>query len=419
MEIIRNLFRRKLRSALTLFGIVIGIYALTVMGSMSEKMNLLIDGGIRWTTGQITVSPKGTNMHSGQGGILKYDKVDEIKKIKGVKNATHEISFILAEEASDMSFGMPEMVIGADLGSGFVNRNYKTLEMEEGRLLRATDKNVCNIGIDVAESRNLGVGDYLKVRKKKFKIIGIFAKTMTGPDKYVLLTVADAQPLYVESNPLLKSLKKESKNAAKIKPAVFQMMDPSTRKRIKAARDFKEKEIITSSSVEWEDGVNPEKLSKKIEKETSVEAVSPAEGKKNFEQASLIINAVILGSTIIAVIVGGLAVLNTMFMAVNERIKEIGIKQALGARTRHIIQEVLAEAVIISIIGCIIGILLGYVSITIVNAYTASTGVEIFQVTPRLVFVSLGFAAVLGVAGGFYPAIRAARFEPVRALKEE
>lgn len=421
LETLRNLFRRKLRSVLTLFGIVIGIFALIVMGSMAEKMNVMMDGGAKYVTGQISIAPKGTSMFSGEGGILKYDVITKLKKIKGVKNISMAVSFIYSEEGqSNVSFGMPETVTGWDMDSKFVNRNYKTLKMQSGRMLRKGDRNVCNIGIDIAKSKNKKVGDYLKIRNKKFKVIGVFEKTLTGPDKMIGINIKDAQPLYVNSNPMLKSIKEESKKALRIDKKTLQFMDKKMRKRINEARSFKQDEIITGASVEWNEGVNTEKLSKTIEKKIAdVEAVSPAEGKKVFEQASLIINAIILGSTIIALIVGGLAVLNTMFMAVNERIREIGLKKAIGAKTKHIMREILAEAVVISIFGSLIGLALGYGAVTAVNSYTAHTGTEIFQTTGRLVVFSISFAVFLGLTGGFYPALRAARLEPLKALRDE
>lgn len=80
MEILRNMWRRKVRTTLTIFGIAVGVFAFAVLGAMAEKMNYLVDGGVKYLTGQIAVGPKTANF----GGLLPADKVAEIRKVKGV-----------------------------------------------------------------------------------------------------------------------------------------------------------------------------------------------------------------------------------------------------------------------------------------------------------------------------------------------
>ena len=135
VETLRNMFRRKSRTFLTVFGIVIGIFALAVMGSLAEKMNGMISGGVRYYTGQITVSPKG----GVSGGLLSASIVDKIQKIKGVKQVHPEVMMLRDEDPTSMGFGMPPMVIGFDLSKKFENRNYRNLALTGGRRLKNGD----------------------------------------------------------------------------------------------------------------------------------------------------------------------------------------------------------------------------------------------------------------------------------------
>ena len=114
---------------------------------------------------------------------------------------------------------------------------------------------------------------------------------------------------------------------------------------------------------------------------------------------------------------GGLSVINTMLMAVTERVREIGLKKAVGARTRHILREYLVEATVIGAIGGTIGLLLGWGITTLVNAATAAANLSLFLVSWRLVIVALLFSVGLGAVAGIIPALRASRMDPVRALR--
>jgi putative ABC transport system permease protein len=106
-----------------------------------------------------------------------------------------------------------------------------------------------------------------------------------------------------------------------------------------------------------------------------------------------------------------------MLMAVTERVREIGLKKAVGAHTRHILGEFVAEAALMGLIGGVIGYALGFALTALLNASDASGG--LFLVTPRLTALAIGFAVALGSVAGLLPAIRAARMDPVRALRAQ
>ena len=106
-----------------------------------------------------------------------------------------------------------------------------------------------------------------------------------------------------------------------------------------------------------------------------------------------------------------------MVMSVTERVREIGIKKAVGAPTSAILREFLIEATLLGAIGGVIGLVAGTILVYVLNAQTAGSGTSVFLVTPMLLLRSLAFATVLGALAGIYPALRAARLDPVAALR--
>lgn len=429
-EILRNMFRRKLRTTLTVFGIVIGVLALVVLGALAEKMNLMMKGGEKFLTGQITVSSAAPSGESGNpfasSGFLTNDTVKQIEQVDGVKavQAGVETPYVdpdKKDEGGGISFGAPPTLMGADLNSTFENINWKTLDMKSGRMIAKGDKGMVVVGSDIATDKGIVTDSTMKIGGKDFRVIGVMEKTMTGPDTYIFMELGDAREVLITQNPTLKDLRDKSESAKKtMADPSFSYLAPDVQAQITQAANFKDEDIITSASVSWEDGTDLEKLSKDIEERVKdVKTLSPAEGKKMIESISVLMNAVIVGSALIALVVGSLSVINTMIMSVSERRREIGVKKAVGARDRHIILEYLVESSMIGLLGGSIGLGLGWLIVYLINKMTESSNIQVFQITPRLAVGSIIFSIVLGAVAGLYPAWHAARINPVTALKEE
>ena len=386
MRSLRNIFRRKLRSALTIFGISIGIFALIVMGAMAEKINLLVDGGLRYFGDKITVSDK-----SAIGGIsiqpLSIKKIDDIEKVDGVKAAFPEVAMLL-DQNQNFTMGIPKMIVAGDPDAD----KYESFKLKavKGRLLRKGDHGVAVVDCDLVKDLKAEVGKNITVHGKKFKVMGLLEKTLTAPDSYVILPIEDAQKLFAETLPL----------------AIRQSIKP--------------KDLVTSIIAYPGKDVNPEKLAKRISKEVKdVQANGPESFKKQAKQVTKIFNFIMFGIAAISLLVGGLSVMNTMIMSISERTREIGIKRSIGASSFRIMREFLSEAALIGAIGGLIGLGFGSLAVNGGNSATAKSGVILFLLTPRLSIGALIFAVFLGVIAGFYPAWYAARLRPVEALRYE
>lgn len=398
MEIFRNMWRRKFRTFLTIFGIVIGIFAFTVMGSMALKLNKMIDGGKKYVTGQITISPKGSSGYGAATGTLPIDTLNKISKIDGVDQVGALVSLPVEEPNLDnpsINMGEPPSIYGADNKSDFKNKNWETMAMKSGQM---PDKNSADneiaIGINIATDKKLGVNDTYKIRGRDFKVVGIVEKTMTGPDSYVFMAINPAREMLIESNPFMKSLYASGK--------------------------LKLEDVNSMAGVTWKDGADSQKVSATIKDQfgKDVTVMSPVKMGELIDKASATMNAIILGSALLALIVGLFSIVNTMVMSISERTKEIGIKKAIGASPSLIAVEYTLEAGIIGLVGGAIGMGLGVLAADIINNKMASKGAEIFLIQPNFLILVIMFSFVVGIIAGVIPAIRASKLNVVDAVRE-
>lgn len=383
-EAVRNLARRPLRAALTIGGIVIGVFALTVMGALAEKLNALVDGGDAYFSTRIFVFDEGAaSGFQASARPISRDLVDEIQTIDGVERASPVLQTLLDPESIG-GFDIPELLTGIEPET-WLDPSVD-LRVDSGRFLEADEQGVTVIGADLAERYGLRVGDTFTMRERDFEVVGVLERTLTFPDKIAYVPLRDAQEIYVESVP--------------------------------EAFEERTEDLATQIEVFPEDLSDADAIAAAItERIDSVRAVTPEQVADQIGQASIVFNLIIVGASVIAVIVGGLSVVNTMVMSVSERVREIGIKKAVGAPTSAILGEFLVEATLLGAIGGVIGLAAGTLLVVILNAQTAGSGTSVFLVTPMLLLRSLAFATVLGALAGIYPALRAARLDPVAALR--
>src|SRR2546421_159268 len=277
--------------------------------------------------------------------------------------------------------------------------NALKLQIAQGRNLTTGSTGEVVLGSDFATEFKKSVGNTidLPIRAKdappdfvnhSFTVVGILAKTQTAPDTGAYVSLTDAQMLLKETLPA------------------------SIRNSIDTTK------LVNGATVYGKRGADLDKLADKINAEVpGVKATKPSVLVASFNAGGAIFTAITTGAALIALIVGGLSVINTMLMAVTERVREIGLKKAVGAKVGHILRECLLEAVLIGSIGGGIGLLLGWGLTSLINAATASSNLTLFLLSWRLVIVAILFSVGLGAVAGIIPALRASRMDPVRALR--
>ena len=132
-----------------------------------------------------------------------------------------------------------------------------------------------------------------------------------------------------------------------------------------------------------------------------------------FEQTTQTFGYLLAGVAAVSLLVGGIGIMNIMLVSVTERTREIGIRMAIGARQQNILTQFLLEAIIISVVGCLIGLVVGIGGAVLVNAVTKSAVV----ISGSSVLVAFAVAAGIGIFFGFYPAHKASRLDPIEALR--
>ncbi|MCZ7385172.1 MAG: ABC transporter permease [Candidatus Methanoperedens sp.] len=380
--IIKNITQRKLRTGLTVFGIALGIFAVIVMGGMSEHFNITFDRSISLTADKIRVLPEGGLF----GGGLNESKVREVKRIPGVADAYAMLQAPLDPES--LGFFGGDTIIG--IPPDKLESALKDTKLTQGRFLVTGDGYRAVVGSSVAREFNLNVGDEIEIKSKRalrttsitdkrnFTVVGILEYTGSFFDNSVAVPLDRAQKFYKKENTV---------------SLILAVPDPNT---------------------------DPEDLSKRIALNVEkVTTFSPAELKRQIEQSLIVFSLITISAAVLAAIIGGLSVMNTMLMSVSERTKEFGLMKALGAETKDILFMTMGEAALMGILGGIFGILGGEVLVYYLNDFLASRGTTLFTITPRLLAIAIVFATLLGMLSGTYPAYRAAKMSPMEALRYE
>jgi len=387
VRLLRNIFRRKLRAFLTIFGITIGVLALVVMGAMSEKLTLLVNGGVVYYSGKVIVAEGGATGFFGSVPI-SVRKVRELERIDGVARASASLGMLLDKEPPTVNFGSIP-TISAEDGRA---RGYETfpIKLAAGREIRPGEKGVCVVGSDLVTKLGAAVGRTVEIRDEKYTVVGIYERTLTAPDTAVVIPMADAQRIMHDQLPA----------------TLKQSLDERT--------------LASSIVVYVKPGVDPDAMAAKINRKMpDVKATGPTAFIQQVAASVATLSAIITGIGMISLLVGGLSVINTMTMSVMERTREIGIRKAIGASDGQIMRQFIAEAAVIGLIGGLSGLALGWLIATGLNAAAGDSGTQLFLVTPSLAIGSVSFALILGVVSGLYPAYHAASMNPVEALRYE
>ncbi|HEY9205745.1 MAG TPA: ABC transporter permease [Candidatus Methanoperedens sp.] len=380
--IIRSLTQRKMRTGLTIFGITLGIFAVVVMGGMSEYMNIYVDRSIKLMANDIVVNPDGT---AGGSGTLDESKIRQIRRIPGVKDAHGVLYTALDPEAGGGGFGPGDFVSGV-----LPEKQLTDLKLTSGRYLVPGDEYNAVVGSSIARKFNLKVGDELEIKSKRMKGSSSISHTRN-------VTVVGIM---------------------EISGTFF---DTSVNMPLDAAQKFyKMENTVSFIYAEPAPGTDSSLLAKRID--LSVEKVkskSPEQLTKDIEGSLVFFRLITISAAVLAAIIGGLSVMNTMLMSVSERTKEFGLLKALGAERKTILFMTIGEAALIGLIGGITGIAAGSVVVHFLNKSFEAQGSVLFAITPRLVVAGLLFAISLGIICGTYPAYRATKMSPMEALRYE
>ncbi|MCD6590156.1 ABC transporter permease [Candidatus Woesearchaeota archaeon] len=397
---IKNLTHRRLRSYLTIIGILIGIAAVVALISLSEGMQKAIEQQFQEAGSNIIIvmSTSG-GMSSPMLSLFSTKPLTE-KDLRAVEN-------LRGVDKAGGVLMMPAMIsVGKEKKNIFLTgmdpgpieemvMNAQSYEIIEGRMLEEGDRYKALLGYSAAKDlfdRELHPGDKINIMGKTFRVVGIISKVGNRMDDESVTIPLD----------VMRDLIGEKEKLGMIILSVKDGYDVE-----EVAEEVREKLRKERNEEEGE--------------ETFVVS-TPRDLLKIFQEILMIIQVVLIGVAAISLIVGGVGIMNTMYMAVMERTREIGIMKAIGAENSHILLIFLFESGILGMIGGICGVLIGLgISKGIEIAASIATGSPLIKayISPELIIGSIIFSFIVGMISGVMPARQAARLKPVDALRYE
>ncbi len=390
--------RNAVRSALTALGVIIGVASVIAMIALSSGARASIDEQIQSQgTNAIYVSAGNFNrggVRSGSGGTQTLT-MDDAKALQEQIPSIAQMSPVVRGRAQ---------VVAADLNwSTSVeggNEDYVVVRnwpIASGSNISARDvqvaEKVCLIGDTVAKTLFPGqdpVGQILRVQKMPFRVLGVLAakgQTQWGQDQDDLILA----PYTTVQKKLLGITYLHQIIVSAARPDAVE----DTAGRI--TRLMRQRHRIQ----------NPD------DDDFSVRTLEELAATRT--QLADTMTGLLMSVASVALLVGGIGIMNIMLVSVTERTREIGLRMAVGARTRDILRQFLTEAVILSAMGGVIGILLG---VGVSMGLTMLRGWPVL-IAPLTIVIAFAFAAAVGIFFGYYPAHKAATLDPIEALRYE
>jgi len=369
--ILRNLLRRKTRTLLTVLGVCVGVTAIIALGALAD--------GFRAGYGSMMSGSKADLVLSQPDAMdVSYSAVDE--SVGVVLGAMPEV-----KAASGMLQGLTQaegepffIVFGYSADSFMLDR----FRIKEGvglyehipRELRGTP---ALLGSAAAEVMDKQVGDTLRVTSTTYRIVGIYETGDAFEDSAALLRLEDAQELLGKDR--------------QVSLFYIRLEEPGLRSRLEERIVRQWPDLKVSGTTEFAD--------------------------KQSLQAILQAFVWVIGG--LAIVIGGVGMLNAQLMAVFERTREIGVLRAMGWSRRRVLGMILGESVLVCLAGGVLGILLGWLLLLGLSQITVLMGTRTGNIGFWLIAQAMLVVLVMGLVGGLYPAWRASQLPPVEALRYE
>jgi putative ABC transport system permease protein len=396
---VRALKRNTLRTLLTMLGIIIGVGAVIAMVSIGNGAKAQVEAQIA-SLGQNVililsgnVSRGGFSMGFGSAGTLTQEDYEAIRRdVPGVNAATPEVRAFAQVAAGSQNINSQIYGVGADY---FDIRSWPTQSGEP-----FTEQDIRNANkvvlLGQTASRTLfggadPVGEVVRIKSAPFTIVGVLAAkgmSMSGStdqDDLLLVPYTSAMKRLTGAT-TFRSFSVQAASAQLV-PSVQEEIAELLRQRHRIGPGREDDFIV------------------RTQQEISEAATA----------TSRIMTILLAAIASVSLLVGGIGIMNIMLVSVTERTREIGVRMAVGARGKDILLQFLIEAVTLSVVGGVIGILIGVSSSRLLSAKMG----WVTLVSPESIFTAFLFSAAIGIFFGFYPARKAARLDPIDALRYE
>lgn len=382
--IIKNPFRNRTRASLAIVGIAIGIATIVALGMVTGGLQASTQSTLKAGAAEISVAKIGSNTFGSSGGTIDESVAIDIKNISGVKDtagilrATANVtSLTTANSTSSSNFGpMGFSVSGIDS----TKLSLVGIDSVNGTSFSNGSSNEIILGKSLAQNLNKTVGDNINLFGTDFKITGTYETGSFIQDMGAFISLSKLQNLTSNQNK------------------------------------------VSTIVVKVNDNANVTQVSQTIQNTypNDLSATTAADQANRINQSLGVINTASWAISLLAIIIGGIGVINTMIMSVFERTREIGVLKAVGWKSSRILAMILGESIVLTLVAAVIGIILGVVGVEIILNLLSSTGSVIKPVLSLDTLLrAFGVALLVGVIGGLYPAYRASKLAPTEALRYE
>jgi putative ABC transport system permease protein len=395
---ITALLRNKLRSALTMLGVVIGVAAVIAMQAMGAGATALITNEISSLGSNMLVVIPGGETRQMFGGSIASAPAFTHGDIEAIRRDATAVRWVSAQDA-----GAIRAVVGEDNRSTTlygVEPEYFEIRdwgVSRGRLFDSIDQRqaakVCVIGQTIVDDLFSGadpIGEDLRIVDTSCEIIGVLQSkgvSTFGTDQ--------DDVVFMPHSVFARRISGSDRIGTLAIAAVSEAETATARQQIEAL--LRERRRISPGE---DDDFSVRDL---------------REVQELMAKVTGVLTSVLAGVAGISLLVGGIGIMNIMLVSVRERTREIGIRMAVGARSRDILQQFLVEAVLLAACGGIVGIGLG-----VGGAWMASLALELPFFVPSLATaIAFGVSVAIGVVFGVFPARQAAKLRPIEALRHE
>lgn len=370
--ILKNPFRNKTRSFLSIVGIAIGIATIVALGLITTGMEQSVQTSFNEGAAEITV----TNITTSGTGTLHSDLLDEINNIT---NVTRTAGILSATDQSQINLdGSSPPMMGTTLyGIKKSDLDLEGIKTINGSFFKEGEYQAI-IGKEYAEMENLTIGDNITTFGYKFEIVGIYETGNLFLDSNV----------YIPYDVLDEILGDGSEGYSQILVKTGEGVDDST----VAERIQDLNENLTT--------ITSEELSTLLDNVIGI------------------LDAVSLAISGLAIVVGAIGIVNTMVMSVYERTKEIGVLKSVGWKSSRILKMIIGETLVLTILSGIVGSAFGIAIAEIGVRLLGNTDFALGY-SPKTFIIAFSITIIVGIIGGIYPAYKASRLAPTEALRYE
>jgi len=375
----RNLLSKKTRSLLALIGLMIAVVGVVGLISISDGIKNMVNESLGQLQGVMVLQKDAFSPYMSKVDMKFVKEIESFPEVDVVAPRVFGMASSIDGSAA-LSGGISSMssmgeIIGIDPAIEGVSgkTGFYASKISQGRFLKSSDVYSAVMGKKIADDNKKSVGSIVELNGVRFKVVGIWTTGSTATDNIILVPIDTARKMFSIPDDKASMLTVYTKDAGAV-----------------------------------------EAVSKKIE--LRIDEVDAKSGSEYASEVGSVFGSLDLffwAISSIAILVGGVGILNTMLMSVMERFRDFGILKAIGWSNSNIMSLIISESIILGTVGGVIGLIAGYSLVEIAKPILGFP----MQVTPTLAVTAVLLAASLGLIGGLYPARKASRLNPIEAIR--